>query len=516
MLSKKKIILSTSQQRIHHLDIKQLKCLNGVQISFEDKAVTAILGPNGHGKSTILHALACCYQPVDEKATSNYRFSDFFLPNTDAQWQGSELTLMHSYKNGADEIKNHPTIYKKSDRWTLYARRPKRHVYYLGIDKYIPIIESEKQRTKVQYTTETLSDNLTRELLDKASHIFNRTYTEYNQHTSSRGKIYIGVATDKTRYSSLSMSAGEQKVFLLLETIFKADKYSLILIDEIDLLLHNIALENLLKIIAKRAGDKKLQIVFTTHRESIVDLSEFLNIRHIVNKQGKTYCFNETKPDAIYRLTGRQEKTIEIFVEDNLAVAIVNKIVSGLGIKKHVSIKKFGAADNCFTTVAGILLSQENIDNCLFVLDGDVFITEQEKKGKLNKVITGHGDNIEKNREKALQHIKEFSLPSNIMPEKHLHNLLLTIDISSIEDEESKEILEIAKEISYDQDSHKYLLKIIEMLDYEKPIGYSKIIDLVSQQCCQWNEYVLEIFNWLKDKREEIREEEADKKQLNL
>ncbi len=78
-------MLSISKQRINSLHIKLLKCLKDVDISFEDKAVTAILGLNGHGKSTILHALACCYQPIDEKITTNYRFSNFFLPNTDAQ-----------------------------------------------------------------------------------------------------------------------------------------------------------------------------------------------------------------------------------------------------------------------------------------------------------------------------------------------------------------------------------------------------------------------------------------------
>ncbi len=463
------------------------------------------MGPNGHGKSTILHALTCCYQPIDENITSNYRFSDFFLPNTDAQWQGSELTLTHSYRNGKEKSENYTAVYKKSDRWTIYARRPKRHVYYIGIDKYIPIIESEKQKTKIEYTTTTLSDDLTTALLKKASNIFNKQYTAYNNHKSRKGKTYIGVESNGTRYSALSMSAGEQKVFQLLETIFKADKYSLILIDEIDLLLHNIALEKLLIIVAERANDKNLQIVFTTHRESIVELFELINIRHIVTKPEKTYCFNETKPDAIHRLTGKQEKTIEIFVEDDLATAILNKIVSSLRIKKYVSIKKFGAAANCFTTVAGLLISNETIDNTLFVLDGDVFITSEDKQEQLKNVITGHGVNIESHRNKALQHIKQLKLPENTKPEKYLHELL--ININNLDKEEFKEILEVAKEISYQQDSHKYLSEIIERLGYDKSVGYTKIIDLVSAHCQdQWQSYISEVYTWLKEKVPEVRE----------
>ncbi len=254
--------------------------------------------------------------------------------------------------------------------------------------QYIPIIESETQKSRIEYTTTTLSDDLTKILLKKASDIFNKEYTAYNNHESRKGKTYIGVESNGTRYSALSMSAGEQKVFLLLETIFKADKYSLILIDEIDLLLHNLALNKLLKIVAERASKKNLQIMFTTHRESIVELSELINIRHIVTKSEKTYCFNETKPDAIHRLTGKQEKTIEIFVEDDLATAILDK-----------------------------------------------------------------------------------------------------------------------KEISWEQDSHNYLSRIIERLDYDKSVGYTKIIDLVSTHCQdQWQCYISEVYTWLEEKVTEVRE----------
>lgn len=52
------------------------------------------------------------------------------------------------------------------------------------------------------------------------------------------------------------MSAGEQKIFLILETILKADKNALILIDELDLLLHDEALKKLIEVISSHAKDK--------------------------------------------------------------------------------------------------------------------------------------------------------------------------------------------------------------------------------------------------------------------
>jgi Fe-S cluster assembly ATPase SufC len=496
--------MSTNQQRIHCLKIKQLKSLKDVEISFEEKAVTAILGPNGNGKSTILHALACCYKPINQEITTNYKFSDFFLPNPDAQWQGSELTLFHTYRNDKDVVKDERVYAKNSDRWTpRYSRRPERHVYYLGIDKCVPLIESEKQQTRVNYITTPLADHLTETLLTKASYIFNKTYTALNQHNAGKGKTYIGVESNGTRYSALSMSAGEQKVFLLLETIFKADKYSLILIDEIDLLLHDCAVQRLLEVAVTRANDKHLQIVFTTHRESILELSSLLNVRHIFNTTSKTLCFNETKPDAIHRLTGKQQRDIEVFVEDDLAVAIVKKIVSNLKIQRYVDIKQFGAAANCFTIISGFLLTGENCNNKLFILDGDVFNSLFEKQNQINKVLTGNGEDIKTLKNDALQHIKQLIIPENTKPEKYLHSLIIKMNDS--DNEEFNEIIEVAKSISVVDDSHRYISYIIARLNYERSVGLAKIIDLISTHP-EWKNYISEVYEWLSPKVEQLRE----------
>ncbi|HCD8994779.1 TPA: AAA family ATPase, partial [Escherichia coli] len=123
----------------------------------------------------------------------------------------------------------------------------------------------------------------------------------------------IGVESEGLAYSSLSMSAGEQKIFLILETILKADKNALILIDELDLLLHDEALKKLIDVISIHAEDKNKQIIFTTHREMVTTLSDKINIRHVVNIQGRSYSFEETKPDAINRLTGKSTTPIEIY-----------------------------------------------------------------------------------------------------------------------------------------------------------------------------------------------------------
>lgn len=139
--------MAISNQKLKSIKFTKLKNLISLDIDFNGSPVTAILGPNGNGKSTILHAIACVYQPVTNG--ENHKFSEFFLPNTDALWNDSNLEITHSFRDGREVHDNIMTIYEKMARWTpIYARRPKREVYYIGIDKCVPMIELEKNKQK--------------------------------------------------------------------------------------------------------------------------------------------------------------------------------------------------------------------------------------------------------------------------------------------------------------------------------------------------------------------------------
>mgnify|MGYP004443694153 FL=1 len=303
-------------QVLNSIKINKLKCINGLnEIIFKPHALTAILGPNGSGKSTILHAIASIYMPEKGFPGEDHRLMHFFPRSPHAEWNGSDFIVNLTYRKDGVMIENELKNYGKADvrgsRWIqIYARRPLREVYYLGIDKCVPIIESEK-KNNIQYETSSVSNDLITNILHYASYILNKPYTSFNQHQQPNGKILIGVESEGLAYSSLSMSAGEQKIFLILETILKADKNALILIDELDLLLHDEALKKLIDVISTHAEDKNKQIIFTTHREMVTTLSDKINIRHVVNIQGRSYSFEETKPDAINRLTSKSTTPIE-------------------------------------------------------------------------------------------------------------------------------------------------------------------------------------------------------------
>jgi predicted ATP-dependent endonuclease of OLD family len=142
--------MQISQQRLHKLEITRPKNIKDICMSFESNNITGILGQNGYGKSTILHALACCFQPLD-KSQEDYKFSNFFLPSPDALWEGSELKIVHTYRQSSQLHENVEQSYvKSSDRWKpIYKRRPTRNVHYFGVDICVPLIEAEKRNVKI-------------------------------------------------------------------------------------------------------------------------------------------------------------------------------------------------------------------------------------------------------------------------------------------------------------------------------------------------------------------------------
>jgi ABC-type lipoprotein export system ATPase subunit/uncharacterized protein YqgV (UPF0045/DUF77 family) len=494
--------MKKNQQKLLSLKVKKLKNLIDLDIDFniEHSNVTAILGPNGCGKSTILHLLASAYKPISQG--EKYKFSNFFLPNTDAMWNDSSIEIINSYREGF-KILNDKTTYLKSYRWLpVKARQPERDLFYIGVEKCVPMIELEKKQSKINYSTSEMDDAIFVEILSSASKILNKKYLRYNIHNASK-KDFIGVEVEGLKYSALSMSAGEQKVFHILKVLFNAPKYSLILIDEFDLLLHDKAMILLVKVICERAKSKSIQVVFTTHRESIIFLSDLINIRHLFSTKNKTLCFNETSPDAINRLTGEKIKPLEIFVEDDLSKAIISKIASKLGGKRLVSIRKFGSATNCFTALSGLLFIEQDISNVLFVLDGDVYRSSDDKLRQLKKMISGTDTLSTEYRNMAINSISQYRLPCSIKPEPFLHSLICKIDHH--DSDECMEIINAANEICVEDESHDYINKIIERLDLERSVGLSKIIDLVSTTQ-DWVGYVEDVSLWLSSKIEPLLE----------
>lgn len=96
------------------------------------------------------------------------------------------------------------------------------------------------------------------------------------------------------------MGAGEQRLFKILSETYNCEPYSLILIDEIDLLLHSKALERLIKKLYEIANNKHLQIIFTTHSLIMRNLTDYLDIKYLYKLGSNTLVYNNINPDVVY------------------------------------------------------------------------------------------------------------------------------------------------------------------------------------------------------------------------
>jgi ABC-type branched-subunit amino acid transport system ATPase component len=490
-----------SQQITHSLSIEKLKGISSLdEIRFDEKPLTAILGPNGCGKSTILHALACCYKPVEGMDQQNWQFRDFFTPTTDATWAGSSLEMVHSYRDGAEIFSDVKTRYRKNaDRWSpRYTSRPERYLKFIGIKSCVPRIEEETYTSAINYQTEAHAD--AQLIMAKMGTVFNRAYNELNLHRAHAGRQYPGLALHGTRYSALAMGAGEQRVLEILSTVFNAPKHALILIDEIDLLLHTAALSQLIKILFQRATDKSLQVVFTTHREAILDLKDKVSIKHIHTVMAdppKTYCFSNTKPDALKRLTGQQDRPLEIFVEDEMALAIVEHELSNLGLKRIANITQYGAATNCFTLAAGLILSGgHDLASQLFLLDGDLYITHEQQLDRAKAVLSGTEAIADARRQSCVDGIRKLCATPGIAPapEPQLHRMIR--DLAPQENAGVNEIIGLAQGIEAVDDSHSFVELIIQTLNVDRSVGMNNLVKVAALSPA-WDPYVAELRAWL-------------------
>jgi site-specific DNA-cytosine methylase/energy-coupling factor transporter ATP-binding protein EcfA2 len=504
-------------RKINTIYLEKLKGLKNVEITF-DKALTAIMGVNGSGKSTILHALACTYKS-DNDQRDKYMFSDFFLPNPDSTWKGSNLNICYSYMIKGKSYEQTQHYKKDSDRWfPRYNNRPDRNVYYIGISSCVPDIETEKSRSYISYTTKYETDDLSNLVRDYAKFILNKNYSQLTTH-GTKHRNYMGVklqakdiqyesdqeiaATTEDYalvYSSLSMGTGEQRVLKILREVLSAEKESLILIDEIELLLHTDALKKLIKALNTIAQKNTLQIIFTTHSLIMQELLDIVDIRFLQNFETKTMVYHNIDNDAMLSLSGTCPKPIRLFVEDRLARGIIHHLLKALNMKAMVQVTMFGDARNAFTLASGEIIRDADVSKTLIIIDGDVYVNANAKEEQIRKVFSGTEEDKDEKRKEALSLIKQFDLSGEKYPEKFIFNMLKRT-LGDFKDD--NEIQQICRPMISFEDSHSYINEIISILGDDYEIGLRDILSVVSNSL-EWNKYIAEIKNWLLEKRSEL------------
>ena len=506
-------VIQRTCNRTHKISIERLKGIRALdEVSLEDKPVTGIFGPNGNGKSTILFALAAAYQPPPGN-TNGHQYQEFFPKLDQDVWDGTRFTITHSGKlSSGPEFTAAEVAYSKGSattRWKpLKERRPIREVAYFGVRTCLPALELYAHHNLSLATYSQLTERQDTRALATMGRILNGNYETASEITLPDQPTRKYLSFDRTtdlgcKYSSVLMGAGEQRLFAMLRLIERTKKDSLILIDELDLLLHGDALAKLMKFLFEHCTDKNKQIVFTSHRSELLALSEWINIRHIYRSPARHQCFANTDPDSLLRLTGHQLKALEVFVEDRLAEAIVSRVASDLGVSRHLRIVRFGSATNCFTVLAGLLLNGETCDNSLFVLDGDIYRTPDERQGRINGACSGDDDQAIRHRATMASKIIDFALPSGTSPEPYLHSLICALDPASLETSE-REIRQVASEIINPADRHHFIDRVVDSLGESREAQLQRVVSLAAHSP-SWAGYIQPVHDWLNERVTTLR-----------
>ena len=170
---------------------------------------------------------------------------------------------------------------------------------------------------------------------------------------------------------------------------------------------------------------------------------------------------------------------------------MVSQVAKELGISKRVVVKQYGSCANAFVASCGIHMLNIPLEHKLFVLDGDLYRTEDDRMSQLMKFYSGTEHNKEAKRKEVLQHISQFNLPEGSQPEQYVHDIL----VKNIGDKKS-EIVELAENIIAPDNPHKYIDKIIDGLGDDENVGLYRIIDEFATHP-EWYEYTEPIRQWL-------------------
>jgi predicted ATPase len=301
--------------------LKKVRGFSDESISF-DFPVTAVIGPNGGGKTTILGAAACAYKQVSPRR--------FFAKSGkyDESMQGWSVEYEIVDKNINQKGTFQRTATFKNARWSRDA--PERSVLVFGVSRTVPANErSELAKYAASHFSvpDSQIDDFPEILQSSVSRILGKDVKGFKRiRIAANGNVTLlaGITKSGNMYSEFHFGAGESSIIRMVFEIEAAVEHSLVLIEEIENGLHPIATIRLVEYLIGVAERKKVQVVFTTHSNEALQVLPSKAIWAATQDkifQGKLNIL------SLRAITGQIEKFLVIFVEDKFAQIWMEAII---------------------------------------------------------------------------------------------------------------------------------------------------------------------------------------------
>ncbi|UIO40670.1 AAA family ATPase [Brevibacillus brevis] len=254
-------------QYLYSINLSNLRQFKNQKITF-DFPVTALVAPNGGGKTTVLGAAALAYKEV--KPGLFFSKSGKF-DNSMANWKIEyELVDKKVSSIKSDSIRRSAAF--KDLKW----KRDKflsRKVIVMGVARTVPAVERtelKKCATNKFTVSPTQISTFDIAVLEAVEKILGKSVAGYQRiQVDSKGKVSLltGLSDSGTAFSEFHFGAGESSIIRLIMQVEAAEENSLVLIEEIENGLHPIASVRLVEYLIEAASRLKIQTIFTTHSD---------------------------------------------------------------------------------------------------------------------------------------------------------------------------------------------------------------------------------------------------------
>ena len=337
--------------------------------------VTALIGPNGGGKSTILGAAACAYKEIKPGL--------FFPKSSIGDNSMSEWSVKYE---AVDRDVNSSGLVRRSSlfrklRW-IRGDVLSRDLRYFGINRTVPAGEKPQfkklMRPSYQHQNPILDiDPLASKEIEK---VLGKSVSAFRQtRFGSTGQFFVGKNKDN-EYSEFHFGAGESSIIRIISEIESLPNSSLVLIEEIENGLHPVAVRCLVEYLIAVAERKGIQSIFTTHSDDALDPLPPEAIWSSLDGQVQQ---GKLSVAALRAVTGRVDTDLVIFTEDRFSAAWVNGILREHFRNEFDRIEVHGVAGaGNAKKIHKLRKSDPSIrSRSICILDGDSMENAEESEG---------------------------------------------------------------------------------------------------------------------------------------
>src|ERR1035437_10362880 len=403
--------------------------LNDIEIHFK-YPITVISGKNGTGKSTLLACAACAFHNLKYtgfrpylRRQTYYTMSDFFVRSIGESsptgssvayqilhdsWRKSKITPTGVGLNWQYRIKSY-----WGGKWNRNSSRIYRDVVYLGIERIVPHSEksiSKSYRSKFRKAGE---EGYEKNVKETVGRIIGKPYEEFFYLKHSKYRLPLVKSCGQT-YSGLNMGAGEKALFEIFSVVYACKKSLLLVIDEIELGLHEEAQIRLIEELKKICDERHVQIICTSHSPRVLNSLPPEARLHLEKEAGAVRIIPEISADyAAGLMSGVKHTELDIICEDGRAKNLLTLALPN-EIRQRIEILPIGSAAAVVQYMAFRFKDKSSREACCF-LDGDQAASFQKH---INSFIKGLEQVKDKDEAKQWIQKRLNFLPGTTSPEK--------------------------------------------------------------------------------------------------